>query len=121
MNRSFISRFLSFSLIILFLGYYGSITLFYHVHIIDNQIFVHSHPYKNSNSDKSPVQSHSHSALMLHHIQELNESGWEDIIFSLNNLIHNNFNYSEILTSSQTEYLFHSISITSLRAPPVFG
>jgi hypothetical protein len=120
MNRSFISRYLSYFFIVLFLGYYGSITLFYHVHIINKHVFVHSHPFKNNSNEKGPIQSHSHSGLMLNHIQELNHSGWDDIVFSFNNLAHNDFRYSEILTSSQTEYSFHFIFIQSLRAPPAF-
>ena len=49
-----ISVFLRFLLLILFVSYYGSITLFYHAHRVNEQIIVHSHPFNN--------QEHSHSA-----------------------------------------------------------
>lgn len=50
---------LKYSLIILFLGYYGSITLFSHTHYENGKAITHSHPYKPSNDDKS--QSHQHA------------------------------------------------------------
>ncbi len=49
-----------YSLLMLFLGYYGSITLFPHAHHIENGVtIVHSHPF-NSGSDKNPV-NHQHT------------------------------------------------------------
>ena len=46
-------------LLILFLGYIGSITFFSHTHIVDGVTIVHSHPYK-SHSGDVPV-NHNHS------------------------------------------------------------
>lgn len=45
-------------LLVLFLGYYGSITLFYHSHIVFGDTIVHSHPYKTNGQG---LPSHSHS------------------------------------------------------------
>ncbi len=45
-------------LMVLFLGYYVSITLFYHTHIVQGDTIVHSHPYK---TDNKGLPSHSHS------------------------------------------------------------
>lgn len=53
------TKFLQYSLLIIFLGYYGSITLFPHCHIVNGVSIVHSHPF-NSSSDKNPI-NHSHS------------------------------------------------------------
>jgi hypothetical protein len=45
----------------LFLGYYGSITLFTHVHHIENGlVIVHSHPFRQG-TEKNPV-NHQHTS-----------------------------------------------------------
>lgn len=44
-------------LLILFLGYWGSITLFQHAHIVDGVTIVHSHPY-NPFSKENPTNHH---------------------------------------------------------------
>ena len=49
-----------YSLLLLFLGYYGSITLFPHNHIINGVTIAHSHPYP-ANTDKYPG-GHQHSS-----------------------------------------------------------
>lgn len=45
-------------LLILFLGFFGSITFFSHAHIVDGVTIVHSHPYKSDNKG-NPLHSHS--------------------------------------------------------------
>jgi len=45
--------------LLLFLGFFGSITLFRHAHVVDGITIVHSHPFKN---DKSGNPSHNHSS-----------------------------------------------------------
>jgi len=47
-------------LFILFIGYYGSILLFTHTHIINGVTIVHSHPYKPFS--ESGTSNHSHSS-----------------------------------------------------------
>ncbi len=48
-------------LLILFLGYYGSVTLFNHIHHFENGVTVtHSHPFS-SGTDKNPIK-HKHTA-----------------------------------------------------------
>lgn len=44
-------------LLVLFIGYYGSITLFPHIHHIGTTTIVHSHPY--GGSDDCPNHSHT--------------------------------------------------------------
>jgi len=46
-------------LLILFLGYYGNITLFTHIHILNGVTIVHSHPF-NSGTEKNPIK-HQHT------------------------------------------------------------
>ena len=52
-------KILGYSLLLLFCGYLGSISLFPHTHIIDGFTIVHSHPYS-SQSGSDPVK-HDHS------------------------------------------------------------
>lgn len=40
----------AFFLLVLFIGFWSSTHLFYHTHIVDGQIIVHSHPFGNSSS-----------------------------------------------------------------------
>jgi len=46
-------------LLLLFLGYYGSITLFTHTHILSGGTIVHSHPFS-SGTGKNPI-NHQHT------------------------------------------------------------
>lgn len=55
-----IKKIMGYLLLILFLGYYGSITLFTHTHIVNGVIIVHSHPFSSGNQ-KNPI-SHQHTA-----------------------------------------------------------
>jgi hypothetical protein len=63
MRRSNLNRFkrilVGWFLVLLFCGYFGSITFFPHTHIVDGITIVHSHPYK-SHSGNNPI-SHNHS------------------------------------------------------------
>jgi len=53
----FIKKVITCSLLILFLGYESSTTLFQHKHIIDGLLVTHSHPY----SDNSKTGEHTHT------------------------------------------------------------
>lgn len=60
--------------LLLFMGHYGSITLFYHTHTVDGITYTHSHFYGFGNS-ANPVQlPHTNNQLQL--IQELNQITW---------------------------------------------
>jgi hypothetical protein len=50
-------RLSGFFLVILFCGYFGSVTFFPHTHIVDGISVVHSHPYK-SLPGSNPVDHH---------------------------------------------------------------
>ena len=52
--------------LLLFLGFFGSITFFDHAHVEDGITIVHSHPFK---SDKNDFPTHSHTTngyLLIH-------------------------------------------------------
>lgn len=54
-------------LLILFIAYYGSISMFVHVHIEHGVTIVHAHPFKQS-ADGSGHQHHSLSEIQLFHL-----------------------------------------------------
>jgi len=54
-----VKKFLVYWLLSLFLGFYASITLFSHSHIINGVTIVHSHPFNKGTGDK-PI-NHQHS------------------------------------------------------------
>ena len=104
-------------LIILVVGYYGSANLFYHAHIVNNHIIVHSHPYKKSDKG-APMHSHSGSEFSL--IQQLSYYTAEEIntfqsiekphVVSLTGIIIFKSNY----------FIQSKPGCISLRAPPYY-
>ncbi len=56
-------------LLIIFIGYYSGVTMFYHTHVINGVTVVHSHPFMNlGNSSGHPIK-HTHSQNSLGFIQ----------------------------------------------------
>jgi hypothetical protein len=62
-----VKRIYAYCLLILFMGYYGSITLFYHSHIVLGDTIVHSHPFR-SDSHGAPMHSHTDNGYVTIHI-----------------------------------------------------
>ena len=58
-------KLLGFSLLILFCGYFGSITFFPHTHIVDGVTIAHSHPYKSQPGDDPINHNHSKNRFLL--------------------------------------------------------
>jgi len=75
-----IGKSLSVLLLILFLGYYSSITFFTHSHIINGVTIVHSHPFNSDKGGGSSNSPHSDKSLLI--IQLLSEL--ISTIFSIN-------------------------------------
>lgn len=103
--------------LILFVCYAGSITLFFHSHIIDGVTIVHSHPYKADERGK-PIHTHTGAEIQL--IQNL--SSWYSagkivFTFTLKALLP----YHIIETSYKTESQITGFTnyIYLLRAPPI--
>lgn len=97
-------------LVSLFLGYYGSVTLFPHTHIVDGGVVTHSHPYV-------PSSSHTHTQAALQLISHL---GW--LVFLVAS-----FTLFLFITQSSHRYFYGHIQrcrfvrsgYCQLRAPPV--
>lgn len=120
-TKSYIPTIKSFFLLFLFIGYYGSITLFYHTHLENNHIITHSHPYKHKTANNTPCESHSHSSSAFSIIKLLNHPNWINIpdttpipepIFFLYDYF---FGYIQPHINTNN-YLF-----AQLRAPPLIG
>jgi hypothetical protein len=69
-------RFLGIFLALLFMMHYGSMNFFYHAHLVDGNVIVHSHPYKQDPNNKTPYQSHSHTAGAYLLLQIFNQTVW---------------------------------------------
>lgn len=94
---------------LLFTAYYGSMTLFPHVHYIGNTVIRHSHPYTNA--------SHTHNSNTVTLLQELSQiiltiPGAAVLLAAFRNLI--------IITAEKIEqrYIYKTYSIYLLRGPP---
>jgi len=104
--------------LILFLGYYGSITLFTHYHIVNGVTIVHSHPYKNGSGSSQSGHQHNSNGLML--IQLISEV--QSCVSGSCSCITNPDEFA-------TEYIFKTcnnawsesdiVNSNPLRAPPV--
>ena len=58
-------KLLRYFFLLLFLGYYGSITLFTHSHVVQGSVIVHSHLYNPFSKEKHSNQQHSTNELIL--------------------------------------------------------
>lgn len=83
MLKQSLSKFIKLSLLLLFLGYYSGITLFYHIHIVNGQAIVHSHFYKSDSDSGKPVNKHSHPISAYDVIHELNKINSEELVISM--------------------------------------
>jgi len=119
LNRGIKAKKLTGSLLlILFLGYFGSITLFSHTHHVENgRIIVHSHPFK-SFPGKEPVR-HSHSSESFILIQSINAY---NATFSFSGFSGSAFLTSQrcllVIPEKQDMPASDSLFSCSLRGPP---
>jgi hypothetical protein len=104
-----------YSLLILFLGYYGSITLFYHSHLVLGDTIVHSHPYW---SDNQGMPSHTHSEKGYVTIQLLSffAVSFLFIYFSFKTIAPLVFKILLKIIEGHTDQIFNYFYL--LRAPP---
>lgn len=100
-------------LLILFAGYWSSVTLFPHTHHIDGGVYVHSHPY----SGPSNNPSHSHTAQqfqLIAHLSLLVLAAATLVAFALQ-LLGATFLYPTRKTARRQAA---PIRVYGLRAPP---
>jgi len=106
-------------LLLLFISYFISISMFYHTHVVHGGMITHSHPFKHSEK-KGPVNNHSHSTAEYILIQHFCETSITDSIFNIP-IIPDQLNEFCILIITPYTHLFSAniISKESPRAPPV--
>lgn len=61
-------KIMRYFLLILFIGYYGNITLFTHTHIVNGVAIVHSHLYYPFSNDNSANHKHSTNGFVFIHL-----------------------------------------------------
>lgn len=115
--KNYICKSFRYFLLILFLGYYGSITLFFHSHFINGVTIVHSHPFNSDNGTGSSNVPHSEKQMLL--IQLLSVFFTTAIPISFATLILRFLLYEIPVNSTKDGYAEHGGYCTySLRAPP---
>lgn len=108
-------------LLFLFIGFNGSLTLFYHAHSINGQIIFHSHPYKSNKTSSVPYPSHKHSPVDFIHIQQLNESLWEATTNIPSISTFTCFVPEYVFSDFDADYKTGNQIVLCLRAPPVLS
>lgn len=58
-------KFAGYLLVILFAGYFISVTFFHHTHLVNGVNIVHSHPYKSHSGDIPINHNHSEKGFLL--------------------------------------------------------
>lgn len=111
-----IKKIISIFLLIVFVGYYGNVTLFSHTHIINGVTIVHSHIHKNSHNDTKSGGHTQHDITLIAQI-----SHFEYIDFSCNCVLKPIqlplYENKSVETSHRT--LSTHFQNISLRAPPL--
>ncbi len=115
--KYFMGKSLSVLLLILFLGYYSSITFFTHSHIINGVAIVHSHPFNSDKRGDSSTAPHNSKELVI--IQLLSEFFTTFFAFSFAILLFRALLYKIPLLFPNEGYAEPGGYCTSpLRAPP---
>lgn len=96
-------------LLLLFVGYYGSITLFPHNHLINGKLVSHSHPFQS--------KPHSHTTGQIHLLDSLSNIQSSQ---PTSCAIPEVYRTAETLLSIdlQKTYHYQAVATPSLRAPP---
>lgn len=116
--KHWVNKMMRLLLLMLFLGYYGSITLFTHTHIANGVTIVHSHPF-NHGTDKTPIK-HEHTANGFLLIQCLSNFLTTIFVVAYSTLVFSTLLKNRILQKKE-DHLSNCILVSSngLRAPPL--
>lgn len=111
MKRRRAVRIVNYLMLVLYLGYYTSTTIFIHSHLFHNHIIVHSHPYTNHQ------HGHSESELLL--LDQLQDrTSTEAVYFSMPSNVQ--LPCSTIVALAPSKLVFAcDVAAPLLRAPPV--
>ncbi|MCE5344996.1 MAG: hypothetical protein LLG13_01745 [Bacteroidales bacterium] len=105
-------------LLLFFIGFYGSITMFYHAHYVCGNVITHSHPYRHDPENKTPFPSHSHSSIAYNLIDQLNKIVFDGSSSAF--FITENYSFCDkTINSYNSLFLFtFYLAAAQLRAPP---
>jgi len=115
--KHWVSKTSKYFLLVIFLGYYISITLFPHIHNVNNINIVHSHPYK-TNSDNQPINhQHSEAEFFLIHVLSYFVATSLAIYFSFK--IIRIISQKIIIKRDDDFFILKEFCVHLLRAPPL--
>lgn len=110
-----------FCLLIFFITYYGSITLFYHSHLVNGHFIIHSHPFQNAPEKSIPFGKHQHSSKAFIFFDQLNKINCEEASF-ISPLPKAILICLEIIDSPYfLEFLLPSFHSLKIRGPPFYS
>jgi hypothetical protein len=116
-----IFHFLKVLLLMFFIGHYASITLFYHTHEIDGQLYCHSHFFlfdKDDAGKRIPLSSHSHTPDTFNLIRLFNKINFvNDLELPCVTFISNVYVKIETIRLLQS-IILPAQFVVGLRAPP---
>jgi hypothetical protein len=111
---------LRYLLLLLFLGFYSSNTLFFHKHIVNGSVLSHSHPFRHDKNSRTPFESHSHSPYEYNCIKQLNEASWKDTADSAEAPSVVVFHFEPCFIYNTPFITVSDYTFSQLRAPPSF-
>jgi ABC-type microcin C transport system permease subunit YejB len=113
-----VKKFIGCLLLAIFIGFYASITIFTHSHILNGVTIVHSHPYSSGTSDKPLNHQHSEKGFALIQFLTSFTTAFIAVAFTLNIIL--SLLYQIIVNFNDNHFLDLSGNCTySLRAPPL--
>lgn len=119
MNALNKKTYLTYLLLFIYIGYYGTVSLFVHSHVYNGVVYLHSHPYDRSSTENQfPIESHHHTSGSFFTLNQVSAivSGSTKFINTLEivlpsfKLAYSESDIRDII--SRPNYIFH------LRAPP---
>lgn len=109
---------MKYFLLILFVGYCASITLFTHTHIVNGVTIVHSHPYNPFSNNKPVNHQHSEQEFILIHL--LSHFLAIVLFISVSIEIYNKVLRKHKIKENKEDYInIFFLSSNNLRAPPL--
>ena len=117
-RKAYIRELMAMAMLLLFVAYYGNATLFYHTHIINGVVIVHSHMHNNHHHDSSDGE---HSASQITLISALS-SQLQFIKAHIGGGLEAFFHLIGIIGQGCTAPIFKAdVQYQSGRAPPFIG
>jgi hypothetical protein len=113
-----ISLFFRLSLLLVFVAYYGSITMFFHAHNVNGHIIVHSHPFSRNKNNTPSYPSHSHTSEELILISHLDQFNCDNLFIDITIPEPVVFQYEQTQGPKVIKIQTACLEFARLRAPP---